>query len=187
VGKLTSNQVKYVHNLIKGMNQRDAYRDAYPKYKAISVIDANASECLRKPAVKAEYERLRKKAAERAIATREKNLRELSYIAYSNVSDLFDGDKLIPISELPEKVRKSIASIKFKKRPCEKDGNTETEIFCQVKFWNKNTALDMINKHLGLYERDNRQNRPTKAMIPDEERGKFNKWFAKQIRGDTKE
>ena len=61
---LTSKQEKYVQNLIKGMSQREAYKDAYPtskKWKE-TAIDSQASILFKNSKVLDRYNELQGKA-----------------------------------------------------------------------------------------------------------------------------
>lgn len=74
--------------------------------------------------------------------------KEMACIGHLDPAELYDADgNLIPIHELPEHVRRAIASVK----PGNDKGGPE------VKLWDKNAALLNIGKHLGVFEQDNRQ------------------------------
>ena len=64
---LTDRQEKYVQNLLKGMSQRQAYRDAYPKNRGSDeTIDSRASTLLKTDKVFKRYNELREKAEDEA-------------------------------------------------------------------------------------------------------------------------
>lgn len=66
---LTAKQEKYVQNLIKGMSQREAYKDAYPtsqKWKE-SAIDCEASKLFANTKILQRYNELQEKAEDEAI------------------------------------------------------------------------------------------------------------------------
>ena len=60
---LTEKQELYVQNLIKGMSQREAYRNAYPKSKKWkdSSVDTRASQLLKTHKVLTRYQELKRK------------------------------------------------------------------------------------------------------------------------------
>ncbi len=70
---LTEKQELYLQNLIKGMSQREAYRNAYPKSKKWkdSSVDSRASNLLKIDKVLTRYQELKKEKAE---DRRQKNL-----------------------------------------------------------------------------------------------------------------
>ena len=66
---LTAKQEKFVQNLIKGMSQREAYRDAYPNDKSTDeTVDKNACNLLNNNSkVLSRYNELLQKAEDKAI------------------------------------------------------------------------------------------------------------------------
>lgn len=82
---------------------------------------------------------------------------ELARIAFLDVGALFDeGDRMRPISELPESVRRAIAGLEVtrEKRVTKTDpDNVETDItddLRKVKLWDKPRALELLARHLGM-------------------------------------
>jgi len=72
--KLTAKQEKFVNGLIKGLSQREAYKQAYNASKMKdNTIDRKAYEVLKKDYVKARFDELNgkvvKKAEEKSIAS----------------------------------------------------------------------------------------------------------------------
>lgn len=83
---LTQKQEKYVQNLVAGMSQREAYKDAYNALKMKdSTIDEKASRLLSQDKVRARYDdlmgRVRDEADAAAVASALEVLQELSAIA----------------------------------------------------------------------------------------------------------
>lgn len=70
---LTDKQELYIQNLIKGLSQRQAYREAYPKSKnwKDATVDSRASKLFKSYKVFTRYQELQK---ERAEDQRQKNL-----------------------------------------------------------------------------------------------------------------
>lgn len=67
---LTPKQEKYVQNLIKGMSQRQAYRDAYPDDKSSDeTIDKNACKLFHDSKIISRYKELLDKTQEQTIMT----------------------------------------------------------------------------------------------------------------------
>ena len=65
---LTVKQEKFVQNLIKGMSQREAYKNSYDASKMKDeTIDKRASELMQKGEIKGRYEELIKKTEDEAI------------------------------------------------------------------------------------------------------------------------
>ena len=93
-----------------------------------------------------------------------RTLRELARLAYADPGRLYAADgTLIPIRELDEEVRATIASVEVEHRA--KDGGGEVPTTVKVKVWDKNAALEKAMKSHGLYESDNRQKPPTVVVV----------------------
>ncbi len=94
----------------------------------------------------------------KAILTTDKWAQEIAGIGHFDPGEMYDenGD-LIPIHKMPVHVRKAIGSIKHSTR---RDGKGEDAAYItttEVKAWDKNAALANIGRHLGVFEKDNRQ------------------------------
>lgn len=169
---LTDKQERYVQELIKGKTQREAYKIAYPKSKKWkeNSIDREASILLTNPKVSQRYDELRNKvidkAEKKAIVTAEQVLQELANVAFANGSDfaqiiefereepIFDEEgnvvrqekryyKAVDVTatkQLEESKRAAIAGIK------------QTQFGIEVKTHDKMKALELLGKHLKLFE-----------------------------------
>jgi phage terminase small subunit len=83
-------------------------------------------------------------------------LTEEKRLAFQDIIGIFEPntDTLIKPSQLPEDIRRAIASIKVIELP------TGSTVY-QYKFWNKGQALERLSRHLGMYEKDQEQGRAT--------------------------
>ena len=82
---MTTRQEKFARNLVAGMTQREAYRDAYPnarKWKSGNV-DTAAARLAKNAKILPRVEELKRRAAIAAVLTRQARLEELSRIAQS--------------------------------------------------------------------------------------------------------
>lgn len=96
--KLTSKQEKFVQGLIKGLSQRKAYIEAYPKaanWKE-STVDSKASTLFANGKVLERYQELLKKTQDEAIMTSKERKKWLSDIVTSGEIDV-KGTK-IPVA-----------------------------------------------------------------------------------------
>lgn len=89
VRECTDLQRKFVHNVIAGMKQKEALKDAGSKATGKS-LEKTASVMFNKPIVKAYYEKLMKEAATNAVLTKEQALIRLSQMAMVKISDVCD-------------------------------------------------------------------------------------------------
>lgn len=68
--KLTAKQEKFIQNIIKGMSQREAYKDAYnAENMKDESIDCNACKLFNDAKIKQRYEELIEKLQDEAIMT----------------------------------------------------------------------------------------------------------------------
>jgi phage terminase small subunit len=92
--------------------------------------------------------RIARAGASSAAPSVERTLREIARVAYDDPRRLFRADgALVPIVKLDEDAAGTIAAIEV-----DEDGRTT-----RVRMWEKNRALEMAMRHLGLYERNNEQ------------------------------
>jgi len=112
-------------------------------------------ENLTKPHLKAAIDAVMAVAAEKAAVTAEKIVKEMARHAFSDVRNLFDeNDQLIPISKLDDDAAAVISSIEIVSRATP-DG--KIEYLNKIKLVDKRASLDMLAKHVGMYDKDNRQ------------------------------
>lgn len=82
---LTAKQEQFVQNIIQGMSQADAYRNAYPKQKmSDKTVWETASRLVSNPKVVARLEELRKELASESIMTAQKRLEWLTEVINGN-------------------------------------------------------------------------------------------------------
>jgi phage terminase small subunit len=113
------------------------------------------NRCLRNPEVKAVLRELREQITLDTQITLKRVMLEESCVAFCDPLDLFcNKGTIIAPHELPERVRRAIASIEIIDT-ITKAGEKQTKY--KYKFWDKGKSLERISKHLGLYEKDNVQ------------------------------
>lgn len=80
-------------------------------------------------------------------------LQEIGYIAFADIRELFDkAGSPLPLQDVAEKTRRAVASFRVTERAVkDSKGNDVVERVFTVRMWDKNRALDMLAKHLGLY------------------------------------
>lgn len=152
-GKLTQKQKHFCDEWLIDHNGLRAYKAAHPNIKSDKVAGAAAARLLVNVKVVAYIEQHQAKAAARYEISQDRVLEEESYIAFSDIACLFNGSFLISPDQLPESLRRAVASVKIKEINVGKKIAYEYE----YKFWDKGRALERISKHLGLYEKDNKQ------------------------------
>ena len=111
---LTANQEKFALNIFNGMNQADAYRDAYPKQKMSNkTIWESASKLAKNPKVIARIDELRAEAAKGSILTAQERLEYLSKVITGEecekVAQIVDGEKVV--FELPISTKNKLNAV----------------------------------------------------------------------------
>lgn len=142
---------------VNEFNGTAAYKKLYPRVKD-STASVNFSKISKIPEIE-EYVKQKNQKALAVVKSDHKGiLEELVRWVSSDITEtlLLSEEK---IKVLPVEYRRLITSYKVNKRESyDKDGNllgVEKTIEC--KFVSKERALDMINKHIGFYEVDNKQ------------------------------
>ena len=121
---LTTKQEKFIQNIVKGMSQRDAYKDAYDcKSMSDNAIDREASLLMKNPKVAQRHKELVDAIAKPTIMTAQERLEYLTGVVKG-----INGEKVI----------------------IEVDGQPK-EITAPASIKNKLSAIDIMNKMQGEY------------------------------------
>lgn len=146
---LTHQQERFALGVAAGNSQADAYRAAYPKSKGWKdpAVHVNASKLMVDTKVRLRIRELRGQITDSEFASAQQALVEASRIAVFDFRKVMNPDGTFKLpNELDADTAAAIASVKIKP-------NGEVE----YKFWDKNTALEKLFRHHGLYEKDNDQ------------------------------
>lgn len=146
---------------VNGFNGAAAYRKFYPNVKKDATATVNFSRLQSLPEMEA-YIHVKHEEASRIVEmTKEGILQELKNWIEADITETIS---LSPdeIKDLPVEIRRLIT--KYIVRESEQYnkegaliGKTRT---IELQFVSKERALDMVNKHIGFYEADNRQKAP---------------------------
>lgn len=95
---LTVKQEKFVQNLIKGMSQREAYKNSFNASKMKdNVIDNKASELFKKDEIRVRYEELVKQLEDESIMSAKERMKWLSKVVTGDIKEkkyiYIDGKK----------------------------------------------------------------------------------------------
>jgi phage terminase small subunit len=158
---LTPQQEKFAQAVAGGKSQAEAYREAYPKSKnwKDAAVHTNASKLMSDTKVLLRVEELRKAASDIANVSSARVLQEIARIALFDPRKLFfDDGTPKPITSLDDDTAAALAGLDVTE---EFEGSGEDRKFVgytkKYKIADKNTALEKLAKHLGLYEKDNTQ------------------------------
>lgn len=158
---LTGPREKFALGVATGKTQADAYRDAYPgskKWKDEAVYVA-ASRLMSDAKVSLRVKELKERITNTGIASAERVLLEASRLALFDPRKLFfDDGTPKPITALDDDTAAALAGLDVVE---EFEGSGEDRKFVgytkKYKVADKNSALEKLFKHHGLYEKDNEQ------------------------------
>lgn len=122
-----------------------ALRAGYSKKSAHSIGHENLS----KPEIADAIGRSREELSEKAGVTVERVLQEMGKLAFGDTTGVFDehGHLLHPSKWTPEQAA-AIGSVEFSTKNL---GEGEIEYVAKIKQWDKNKALEMLARHLGMF------------------------------------
>ncbi len=93
----------------------------------------------------------------RTMVTQDRVVQEIARLGLSDIRKLFDdAGRLRQPHEWDDDTAAAVASIEVDQRK-EPGENGDRYTVTKIKAWDKNSALEKLMKHLGLYERDNEQ------------------------------
>lgn len=150
MSKLTAKQTQFVAEYLIDLNATQAAIRAGYSTKTAQRI---GSENLLKPVVATALTEAMKARGVRTEVTADDVVREITRLAMFDIGDLIEVRNPADIKALPEDVRRAIVGWSW-----DKQGNFTIKTA-------KEGALQMLGKHLGIYEMDNRQKVDALAAI----------------------
>ena len=148
---------RFVNEYLRDCHGTAAYMRAYPGC-TVKTAESQASRLLKKPAINEALKVAWKDAARVARVTRADVLRALTAIAFADIQDVYEksanGRRALWPTEIPSQTRKAIQHFRLVQRFERKRGSLEKAEIEQIEvsFCDKIKALDMLMKHLGLYD-----------------------------------
>ena len=94
---LKPKQEKFVHNLIKGMSQRQAYKDAYGANYDDAAIDNKAYKLFKRPEVKARYNEIMEELKNQCVMSAFEKRQILKEIVFDPETGKSDKIKAIDV------------------------------------------------------------------------------------------
>jgi phage terminase small subunit len=139
----------FAQGVAKGLSADEAYQAAGYKPNRGNAIRLKANE-----SIAARIEAIVKAGAARAEIDIARTLKEMVRLGTSDIRRLFDGNgALRPLHDLDDDTAAAIASVEVitKRLPGIGDDPPEIEYVHKIKMWDKNSALEKIGKHLGMF------------------------------------
>ena len=161
---MTDAQKRFCDEYLIDLNATRAYKVAYPRCKKEETANAASSRMLRNVKVQEYISEKQQEIEKRTEVTQDMVIKELAAIAFSKASDyaklkkmkrnvpVFDGEDIVdykeeeytgieftPTDELTEEQKKALSGIK------------EGKFGIQVDSCDKVKALELLGKHLGMF------------------------------------
>lgn len=139
----------FAQGIAKGLSADEAYASA--GYKANR---GNATRLKANESIVSRVAELVGAGAKRAEVDVARVLKELARVGLSDVRRLFDAaGGMLPIASLDDDTAAAVSSVEVvTRRVPGADGDAaEVEYVHKIRFWDKNSALEKIGKHLGMY------------------------------------
>ena len=140
----------FAQALAKGKSAAEAYEAAgyKPSRSAASRLSTNVN-------IEARVAELVGKGADKAEVTIARVLDEMRRLGFSDIRKAFDENgNLKPVSAWDDDTAAAISSVEVVTRPgadVDEDGNRQVEYVHKIKVWDKNSALEKLAKHLGMF------------------------------------
>lgn len=140
---MTDKQKIFADEYLIDLNATRAYRKAYPNCKKDSSADAAARKLLGNTRIKKYISDRMNERQKRTEVTQDRVLQELAYIAFARVTDYATvKDDIVKIKNTDELTEEQIRAI---------SGIKEGKFGIELKLNDKEKALELIGRHLGMW------------------------------------
>lgn len=133
----------FVKEYLKDLNKTQAYIRAGYKAKNENVAAASAAKLLRNPKIQEKIQAAMKEREKRTEITQDRVLKEIANLAFTDrtgIVNLKNNNLIIKnFDELTPEQKACISGVK------------ETKHGIEVTFYNKEKALEMLGRHLGMF------------------------------------
>lgn len=140
---MTDKQKIFVDEYLVDLNATRAYRVAYPRIKSDDTAAVNGSKLLRNAKVASYISERMKERQERTEVTQDRVVQELAAIAFARATDYAKVEAgrvtIVPTGKLSKEQIRAISGIK--------EGANGIEI----KLNDKEKALELLGRHLGMW------------------------------------
>jgi phage terminase small subunit len=155
MAKLNDKQKRFCEEYIIDLNgTQAATRAGYSPHTA----NVQSTYLLSNLNVKEYIQELIAKRSERTEITQDMVINEIAKVAMMNVEDFYDDIGLKPLSELSHAAKAGLASYQTKRIKVGKDEWADVPI---MKVHDKMKALELLGRHVGAFEKDNKQKSTT--------------------------
>lgn len=140
---MTEKQKLFADEYLIDLNATRAYRKAYPNCKKDSSADAAARKLLGNTRIQKYISERMKERQKRTEITQDRVIQELAYIAFAKVTDYASvKDGSVKIKDTDELTNEQIRAI---------SGIKEGKFGVEVRLNDKEKALELLGRHLGMW------------------------------------
>ena len=155
---LNDKQERFCKEYVIDLNGKQAaVRAGYSEKTA----EVQASQLLTILKVQERIKELQSKISERLEITADMVVKELWALGVYNVKDFVKDDNTIEsLSALEREVVKPVTGIKVTEKTVHFEGGNERTVTTELKLADKRAALVDVGRHIGIFEKDNKQKTP---------------------------
>lgn len=151
VKTLTNKQKVFVNEYLKDLNATRAYKTAYKNIKSEETARVNGSKLLTNTNVAEEIQKRMDERAKRTEITQDKVLKEIAKLAFTDITSIVSVKKFkTEKGEYSKVVIKDFSELTEDQRVCI-SGVKETKLGIEVSFCSKERALELLGRHLGMF------------------------------------
>ena len=184
--KLTPRQEAFVEEYLTDLNATQAYIRSYSRKgytPSIKVAEVGGLRNLANPIVKKGIQKARQKLIQRTQVDQERVITELARIAFMDPREFFNEDgKLKDVHKLPDDAAAALAGMDININPL-------GEVTKKIKLTRKEKALELLAKHLGMFEEKLTLNFSSEVLdavlsgLPEEFAGRVRKTLGELVSG----
>lgn len=158
---ITNQQARFVEYYVQSLNATQAAIKAGYSAKTAHVL---GYQLLQNPLVSAAISQISEKQSQNIGLTTERLLQEAMRLAFFDIRKLVDGEgNPIPIQQLDDDTAAAIQGLELATEKSRDDDGNVT-VVRKYKIADKNSAIERLFKHKGLFKADNDQSNPGNAM-----------------------
>lgn len=152
--KLKDKQERFCQEYLIDLNATQAaIRAGYSQKTAYSIGEEN----LRKPEIDLRIKELMGERSKRTEITQDRVLQEYARLAFLDPRKFFDEyGNLLSVTDLDDETAAALGGLEITTEKS-RDGKEDLSFTKKIKLIDKGRALDSLARHLGMFEKDNKQ------------------------------
>ena len=150
MSKLNDKQILFCQEYLIDLNATQAaIRAGY----SVKTAGQQGFDLLKNPEIQSRITKNMKKREERTEITQDRVLKELGRLAFLDIRKAFDDNgNLLPIKDMDDETAAAISGLEVVRA-----GEGFTDITSKIRLIDKKGSLELVARHLGMFEKDNKQ------------------------------